>query len=152
MSYQDDSTPWSLEWTEELSVGIPEIDAEHRRFIRLVNELNDAIASRMGAAKLNRRMQAVLDDAVAHFQHEAVLFKEWGYPDAPGHEEKHAQITRTLREIMSQLANGGTEYEWVDAGLKIKKTLIDHLLNEDMKCRDYRRKNNVSSNSSRRLR
>jgi len=149
MSYQDDSTPWSLEWTEELSVGIPEIDAEHRHFIRLVNELNDAISRRMDVVEIGKRMQAVLDDAVAHFQHEAVLFKEWGYPDASEHEQKHAQITRTLHEIRSQLANGGTEYEWVEAGLKIKKTLIDHLLNEDMKYRDYRRKNNVSSNSSR---
>jgi hemerythrin len=117
---------------------IPEIDAEHQRFIRLVNELNEAIVGRMGLEEIKRRMQAIVDDAVAHFVHEEALFRGWGYPAAREHAEKHAQIILALREIMARFEHGGTEYEWIDAGLQIKKALIEHLLNEDMKYRDYR--------------
>ena len=35
---------WRLDWNESLSMYIPEIDAEHQRFIQLVNELNEAIS------------------------------------------------------------------------------------------------------------
>ena len=52
------ATPvWRLDWDESLSVHIPEIDAEHQHFIRLVNELNEAIAGRMGREK-NRVLYA----------------------------------------------------------------------------------------------
>ena len=29
---------WRLDWDESLSVGIPEIDAEHQHFIKLINK------------------------------------------------------------------------------------------------------------------
>jgi hemerythrin-like metal-binding protein len=137
MSSLTDSSPWRLEWKDELSVGIPEIDVEHKNFIRLVSELNESISSRMDVAEITRRIQAILDDSIAHFEHEEALFKEWGYPDAAEHEKKHDQIILALRNITNRPSNGMTEYEWIDAGLRIKKTLIEHLLVEDMKYRDY---------------
>ena len=142
MPSRADSSTWRLEWTDELSVCIPEIDAEHQHFIQLVNELNEAIACRMDMAEIKKRMQAILDDAAAHFDHEEKLFREWGYPEAAEHADKHAQVTLALQEIMARFERGGTEREWIEAGLEIKETLVDHLLVEDMKYRDYRRKNN----------
>jgi hemerythrin len=138
MSSSIEQSPWRLEWNEGLSVCIPEIDAEHRQFIRLVNELNEAIGGRMDVQEIKKRMQAVLDDAVKHFAHEEVLFREWGYPEANEHAIKHAQTLQSLNEIMRHFERGGVDYEWIDAGLKVKEALIGHLLNEDMKYRDYR--------------
>jgi hemerythrin len=137
MSSSADSL-WRLEWNEGLSMLIPEIDAEHQRFIRLVNELNEAIVGRMDTEEIKHRMQAIVDDAVTHFAHEEALLRGWGYPAAEEHAERHAQIIQALREIMARFEHDGTEYEWVEAGLQIKKALIEHLLNEDMKYRDYR--------------
>lgn len=136
MSYPTDSL-WRLEWNDALSVCIPEIDAEHQRFIQLVNDLNEAIIARMDLEVIKRCMQAILGDAAAHFAHEEALFKEWGYPAAGEHAERHAQITLALHEIMRRFEHGGTEYEWVEAGLEVKQALIGHLLTEDMKYRDY---------------
>lgn len=116
-----------------------EIDAEHGNFIHLINELNETVANRMELAEIRQRMQAVLDDAAVHFAHEEAIFNEWGYPDAPLHAQKHAETTQALHEIMSGFELGGAEYEWIAAGLKVKQVLIEHLLAEDMKYRDYRR-------------
>jgi hemerythrin len=138
MSMNTDTSTWRLEWSDALSMFIPEIDLEHRHFIQLVNELNEAIVMRMDLEEIKKRMQAILDDAAAHFSHEEALFREWGYPGATEHGEKHAQVTLALREIMGRLEQGGTEYEWIEAGLQVKQALIDHLLTEDMKYRDYR--------------
>jgi len=137
MSSPADSSPWRLEWTEDLSVFNPEIDAEHRHFIRLVNELNEAIACRMDVAVIKKCMQSILDDAAAHFDHEEALFRECGYPEADEHARIHAQITSALHETLGVFEQGTTEYACIEAGLKVKKTLIDHLLTEDMKYRDY---------------
>jgi len=133
--------PWHLVWSDELSVGIPEIDAEHKHFIMLVNELNAAIISRLGIEEIKRCMRAILDDAEAHFAHEERLFKEWGYPDAAEHAQRHAEAIEYFHSIIDGFGHNGTDYEWIEAGLKVKQALIGHVLAEDMKYRDYCRKN-----------
>lgn len=124
---------WRLDWNESLSMYIPEIDAEHQRFIQLVNELNEAIIGRMNKKEIKSRMRAILDDAAMHFAHEEAVFKEWGYPDA----EEHAQIISFLNEIMESVDHGKMAHGWLEAGLEMKQVLIQHILNEDMKYRDY---------------
>lgn len=145
MSSPTESTPWRLAWADELSVFIPEIDAEHKHFIMLVNELNAAIISRLGIEEIKRCMRAILDDAVVHFAHEEKLFKEWDYPDAHQHAQSHAEAIEYFQRIIDGFKHDGTDYEWIDAGLKVKNALICHLLAEDMKYRDYYQKHNESS-------
>lgn len=128
---------WRLEWSDALSVCIPEIDAEHRHFIQLVNDFNEAVTTRMSLEVIKDRLQAILEDAAAHFAHEEVLFRKWGYPAAGVHAQRHAQITLALRDILQHSEHGGVEYEWIEAGLAIKQILIEHILTEDMQYRDY---------------
>ncbi len=128
---------WQLEWNESLSVGIPEIDKEHQVFCALVNSLNQAIAGRMDIGEIQRRMRLIVDDAVQHFAHEEALFREWRYPDAEGHAQKHAQVLRELTDIMASFDDRTLEYEWIAGGLKAKDLLVEHLLTEDMKYRYY---------------
>ena len=76
MSSPIDTSPWRLEWNEGLSVHIPEIDAEHQQFLRLIYELNEAIIGRKDVKEIKERMQSLMDDAVKHFAHEEELFRE----------------------------------------------------------------------------
>lgn len=128
---------WRLDWSADLSVGIPEIDLEHQRFIELINDLNEAISHRMSLAEIRRRMQLILADAEAHFAHEEQLFRAWQYPDAETHAMKHASLNLALNDIMGKFTHNGSEYEWIAAGLRVKEALVDHLLHEDMKYRDF---------------
>jgi hemerythrin len=147
MSSAIEPSPWRLEWNENLSMNIPEIDAEHQNFILLVNKLNEAIVGRMDVEQIKYRMQAILDDAVNHFAHEEALFREWGYPAADEHAKRHAQVMHALHEIMGNFERGGVDYEWIEAGLKVKEALIMHLLHEDMKYRDYLHTSGVLPNA-----
>jgi hemerythrin-like metal-binding protein len=149
MSLPTDPSPWRLEWNEGLSVHIPEIDAEHQQFLRLIYELNEAIIGRMDVQEIKKRMQFLLDDAVKHFAHEEALFREWGYPEANEHALRHAQALQSLSEIMRHFDRGGVDYEWIDAGLKVKEALIGHMLNEDMKYRDYCKAAGIQSGHAR---
>lgn len=141
MPSQVETSPWRLDWTDELSVWIPEIDAEHQHFIQLVNELNEAIVARMDIDVVKQRMRTIQEDAVAHFAHEEALFKRWGYPAAEEHVKKHAQAIQFFHKIVDGFKDNMTDYEWIEAGLKVKQVLIEHLLTEDMNYRDYCRKN-----------
>ncbi len=137
MNSPNNPMPWRLEWCQELSVHIPEIDAEHKHFIELINALNEAIAEHMSLSEVRKRMQDVIDDAVAHFEHEEALFFEWGYPDIEQHAREHAAASQAFAEIMRRIERREMEHEWAEAGLHVKQLLADHLLNEDMKYRDF---------------
>jgi len=132
-----DTPIWQLDWSDDLSVGIPAIDAEHRHSILLINQLNEAIISRMDIEVIKKRMQAVMDDAASHFSHEEEMFRRWGYPQAEEHAQKHVQAIQFFQKIMSGFNRDTTEYEWIEAGLKVKQALTGHMLAEDMKYREY---------------
>jgi hemerythrin len=50
-----------------MSVGIPEIDEDHKHFIFLINELNRSIVDRKDPAEIKKRLQIIVEDAERHF-------------------------------------------------------------------------------------
>lgn len=120
-----------------MSVGIPEIDADHKRFMLLVDELNHSITERMRATEINKRLKHVIEDANRHFEHEEKLFLERNYPNATGHQHSHNNIRNSLKKIYDSFIPYGLEAEWLDAALVIKQILISHLLTEDMQYAGY---------------
>jgi hemerythrin len=125
-----------LNWSEELSVGDPEVDAEHQRFIAMVNELNDAISQRKALEKIKKCMNAIIEDAEMHFAHELELFITQGRADVETHRNRHRHTLDALRELISSFDDDTTEYSWIEGGLRVKQILVEHLLEE---CEDYRR-------------
>ena len=124
---------WKIEWSEALSVGITDIDEDHKRFARLVNELNRSIVDRAQLPEIRHRLQMIIDDAAQHFAHEERLFKEWQYPDSQSHAAIHAQIIKKLQAIMTSNVSTCLNAPWIEAGLQIKTVLIEHILKEDVK-------------------
>ena len=130
-----------IEWNDGLSVGIPEIDADHKRFILLVSELNQSIVEGMDVDDIVKRLLLIIDDAVQHFVHEERLFKEWKYPDVDDHARKHAGIIKMLQTVMGTVDARTLLPEWIEIGLAIKETLTAHILTSDMKYAEFYRKN-----------
>lgn len=128
---------WNVEWNDEMSVGIPEIDEDHKRFILLINELNHSIAKRMKATEIHKRLQLVIEDTERHFEQEEKFFRELGYPNADGHASSHSQVLSNLKKIQDSFLPYGLEAEWLDAALVIKNILINHILTEDMQYANY---------------
>ena len=130
---------WTITWTEVMSVGIPEIDADHKHFILLINELNRSITERNDPAEIKRRLQLIVDDTERHFAQEERLFKEWQYPDLDRHAGIHARTLSALQEMQAEFIPYGFDSGWIDAGLRIKELLIKHVLTEDMKYAEFYR-------------
>lgn len=136
LAYRSEPFPWSLQWSDQLSFNIPEIDTEHQHFIQLCNEFNEAITLRKGLAEIQECIQAILDDAREHFCREEILLRKWSYPETEEHAQKHARALIELSGIIENI-QGRRESDWIEAGLKVKRVLIEHILIEDMKYRDY---------------
>jgi len=132
-----DNGSWEVAWSEELSVGIPEIDEEHRRFLGLVDELNAAIAGRDSKARIEALLNAIVRDARAHFAHEEQLLAERGYAEARRHAMLHAGLVVQITAALHDIHDTQWSRFWIETGLGIKKVLLDHLLQEDMRFRAH---------------
>jgi hemerythrin len=130
-------TEWEIAWSDFLSVGVREMDDEHRQFISRVNELNKAIIESADKATVERVMELMLMEAAHHFWHEQELLARWKYPEIAAHIAKHAELTAQFERVMKAIAESDLSFVWALKGLHVKQLLVEHLLREDMKYRDF---------------
>lgn len=132
-----EKSEWEIAWSDRLSVGVSEMDEEHRQFISRVNELNKAIIQCEAKATVERLMDLMLMEAAHHFWHEQELLARWKYPDTAAHTAKHAALTAQFERVMQEFAQSDISFVWALKGLQLKQLLVEHLLEEDMKYRDF---------------
>lgn len=128
---------WKIAWNDALAVGVPEMDDEHRRFISRVNEVNKAILDAEDKATVERLMELMLMEAAQHFLHEEQLMQQWHYPLAQTHVEQHAKLGAKFNQMMQEFQKSDLSYVWALKGLRIKQLLVEHLLREDMKYKEF---------------
>lgn len=121
-----------IEWVPALSVGVEEIDEQHRRLFALVNELSEA----EGDEETGRALAALTSYAAEHFALEERLFAERRYPGAEEHVREHAAFAAKLRGFAADYAAGGEglERRLLDY---LKAWLTGHISFADRKYRPY---------------
>ena len=65
-----------VEWSNELSVGIEEIDAQHQVLVDLLNQVHEAIQQRQGLETTWVIVQKLYEYTRVHFAVEESLLKE----------------------------------------------------------------------------
>ena len=130
---------WRIEWTDALSMSNPQLDAQHQHFFALINKLNRAINDRRDKAEIERIMNLLLEDAVAHFAHEERLFAEREYPRAQEHAQLHAELINTYQQALKKIQQTEFSRVWIYTGLAIKTRLVEHVLIEDTRYIAYLR-------------
>lgn len=124
-----------------MSVGINEIDEDHKYFASLINDFNLAVIERRELKEIQKILELIVDDAIRHFAREESLFERYHYPGAEEHAKLHAQVISALQAIRERCISyaPGLESAWINAGLELKDILLTHLLTEDMQYADYYR-------------
>lgn len=96
-------------WSERFSVGIEELDNQHKQLLLLCKRTVDSLKTEDGRVILSEA-RGVLDELVEyirhHFRTEERLMQERGYPDYVKHREEHALYEMKL-ETLLQEAEGG---------------------------------------------
>jgi hemerythrin-like metal-binding protein len=118
-----------FDFTPDLSVGIPEIDAQHWEIIRLLDKL-DALN---GNAEHSDTFPHILNDLVqriaSHFATEERYFHQYAYEDSEPHRIEHARLLAELRKLQEELDAGQRTGSKVARYLRV--WLTTHVLVED---------------------
>ena len=95
-----------IDWKDELSVGIDEIDEQHKRLTLIINRMGEAMAD----GRSEELIGSIIDELVAyadtHFATEEKYFVKYGYPKAAEHEAEHAAFDKQIKEYQKAYARG----------------------------------------------
>lgn len=78
-----------FDWTHELSVGFPEIDASHQSLFTMLNELSEALNQGQASQAVKPLLARLRQYARTHFSEEERLMDQYGYPDLETHRQAH---------------------------------------------------------------
>jgi hemerythrin-like metal-binding protein len=88
-----------IEWNTEFELGHEKIDEQHKRLVGLINDLNAAMAARLGQEKLEGILTKLADYTSFHFRTEEELFDQIHYPDAAGHRRAHKEFVDQINDF-----------------------------------------------------
>lgn len=93
-------------WSDEYSVGIKEIDEQHKKLFDIINELHDAMKEAKGKAVLGKVIKELISYTEFHFSTEEILLQNCKYPDFNQHKLKHDDFTRKVKEFEQKYLSG----------------------------------------------
>ncbi|HWR15505.1 MAG TPA: hemerythrin family protein [Terriglobales bacterium] len=77
-------------------LGFPELDAEHREVVRLMNQLHDASTLEKDPQVLNSILQELVAFTKSHFAEEEQVMEKLGYPAQAEHKRQHQEVLGML--------------------------------------------------------
>ncbi len=126
-----------MTWTDKLSVGVAVLDEDHKKLVKMVNELYDAMQAGQGKDKLGHILNELVQYTKIHFAREEKFFAETGYPASGPHKQQHEALTRQVMDVQKKYAAGATATLSVDVMQFLKNWLITHIQGSDQGYRQH---------------
>ncbi|MBB5189628.1 hemerythrin [Silvimonas terrae] len=95
-----------VQWDDSLSVGIQEIDEQHKVLVNLLNELYEAIHRHQGRVASVDILGRLADYTRIHFTVEESLMRILGYPDYEEHKQHHEILISDLHAFQKRVEAG----------------------------------------------
>lgn len=89
----------AVAWTEDLSVGVPEIDIQHRELFARVDMLLDACNQGKGKQEVGHLLGFLEDYVLTHFAVEERLMIDRVYPAFREHKAEHDYFISQLNQL-----------------------------------------------------
>jgi hemerythrin len=121
-----------IEWSDNLSVNIDEIDSQHQQLVGLINDLNDAMRERKAKEALGGILNSLTDYTIRHFSTEENYFDKFEYPETRTHKKEHTGFVEKVATFKEGFEEGKLllSIEVMDF---LKDWLISHIKDSDKK-------------------
>lgn len=130
-----------ITWRQQMSVGIKEIDDDHRQLIAIISDFNFAAESRSGQID-EGNMRVILAKlqryAREHFDREEKLQLACNYPGHAENKKQHELLTRQLDDFTRLYTDGklgSAKSATILMSKFLNRWLVDHILKVDLKMR-----------------
>jgi len=106
-----------LGWRDTYSLGIEQVDLQHRYFLDLINRIDRRLRDRTGVVEREPLLAELEAYARFHFISEENLMAEYGFPGLTGHRVLHSDLLGHLNneEKLYELGMAGPDHllDWL---------------------------------------
>lgn len=119
-----------LVWEDKYSVGIKEIDDQHKGLFDIINDLYEAIKLNKNKEILSDIINKLVKYTEVHFDAEELLMSLYKYPDLEEHKRLHGKFTSKVIEFRDNF-NPTTLMTSLEVMEFLKQWWMHHVLDTD---------------------
>ena len=122
-----------MKWDKSLSVGVEELDEQHKKLIEMINEAYEAI-QKHDAHLVADLLTKMRDYAQLHFATEEEYLREAHFPELQQHKFYHKKFTTDVDAFQEK------QFEKTNLSqifVYLSRWLTQHIMEEDMKYVKY---------------
>ena len=125
-------------WSDNMSVGVDQIDEEHKYLFSLMESASRAISEGNTGSVLTI-FHELTDYIDVHFGHEEEVMRAMGYPDLDDHRSEHAKLAQKAFSVINNLRMKDTITRGSEFTTFLGDWLTNHIMVSDMKYGEYLR-------------
>lgn len=125
-----------IAWDDRLSLGIEEIDDQHRRLIGHANRLLEAVDKGLADGIISDLIHDLREYTVFHFRDEEAYMVRVAYPELAVHCQAHEDLRRRVKDLQRQLYEHRLPAPATVREL-LRTWLVEHILHMDRKIGDW---------------
>lgn len=119
-----------LVWKDEYSVGIEEMDNDHKKLLNLINQLQTAVHYYTGKEFEEKALDELIDYTKTHFKKEEKLLEDNDFADLEAHKLQHQQFIDKINLSVEQYKQN-SDVTIIDTLKFLKEWLIKHINGTD---------------------
>jgi hemerythrin len=122
----------AMQWTPDLSVGVKEIDDQHKELISRLNALGEAMMKGLGKEEIGALLDFLGSYVVTHFGTEERHMARTNYPSAAAHKAQHQELIADFTKFRAEFDSAGAKLSLVlGLNTKLVAWLKNHICGTD---------------------
>jgi hemerythrin len=122
-----------IEWTNAISTGVADVDADHKKLIDLLNQIFISSYAGVSSEMLDKILKELMDYTIYHFDREEKYLSSSSYPFLSEHHAQHEKLKDQLREIISKVNESNLENLSDETYAFLRGWLVDHIKIHDLR-------------------
>lgn len=125
-----------IEWSEQLEIGDPVVDSEHRYLVQLIVNLHEQYEQGKVPASLAKVFSYLAMYVKTHFENEEKLMEAIAYPGLEEHRQQHRSLVAQAIELSEKYMDG-SETITDETTTFLKEWALNHIAESDIKIRSF---------------